>query len=152
MIKTVKNKQMIYEFITPSDAITFVADDEKLAIAVAIVLGKGKAGCSDENGNDLPTMYLFSKDPDKEISDKLGMPLKKFWEDNRENIITCLESFAYGNIRERKGYDDAIEAITDPVKLKEFKAKHEDRNRSSMNQWVKYAWDLAESLKKSENV
>lgn len=143
---------MIYEFITPSDTITFVADDEKIAIAATIIIGKGKAGCTDEQGKDLPTMYIFSKDPDKEIATELGMPLGDFFDTHREKIIACLESFSYTSITDRKIYDDAIQAITEPDKLKEFKAKHEDRNRSSMTKWVQHAWNVAESFKKkSEN-
>lgn len=35
---------MIYEVINPSDAITFKAEDEKLAVATVILLGEGQYG------------------------------------------------------------------------------------------------------------
>jgi len=52
----------IYEFITPSDPITFKADDDKVAFVCAAILGKGQAGCENKTtGESLPTMLMFSK-------------------------------------------------------------------------------------------
>lgn len=146
----------IYEFVTPSDAITFKTDDDKIAYACALILGKGKAGCHrrDENGNEvnLQTILIFCADPMPIIKEKLGMELDEFIEKNESKISECFLSFSYGKISERRTYDDAMEAITDEEKRKEFKAKHEDRNRTSMNQWVKGAWNIGEKLKKSADI
>ena len=35
----------IYKFITPSDPITFKAENDKIAYACVLFLGNGKAGC-----------------------------------------------------------------------------------------------------------
>lgn len=139
---------MIYELVTPSDPITFLAHKDTVATAAAIILGSGKAGCHDEKGNSLNTLYLFHPDPMPEIEKDLGMPLDKFIEQNWYELADCFESFAYGSIEDRKSYDDAIAAITEPQKLQEFKSKHEDRNRSSMSQWVQGAWDYGKALRK----
>lgn len=143
-----KNSDMtIYEFITPSDPITFKTDDDKVAFTCALLLGNGKAGCQNtQTDKSLPTMLMFSEDPDKEIKSFIGGDFKKFIEANKPKIKECFNSFAYGSVSERKTYDNALEAITDPKKLKEFKAKYEDENRTSMNQWVKEAWRYAERL------
>lgn len=141
---------MLYELITPSDPITFKAPNDKIAIAVAILLGHGKAGCHNEQGESLPTMYLFHPDPMPEIEKDLGAPFDTFFDAHAKEIAESLLSFAYGNIEDRRQYDDAVEAITDPEKLKAFKAKHEDRNRTSMSQWVKQAWKYGEKLLNSE--
>jgi len=54
----------IYEFITPSDPITFKADDDKVAFTCALLLGNGKAGCTNlKTGDSIPTMLMFAKDP-----------------------------------------------------------------------------------------
>jgi hypothetical protein len=138
---------MIYEFITPSDPITFKADDDKIAIAVSLLLGNGKAGCRKEDGESLPTMYLFHSDPLPEIEKSLGESLETFIDSNKDAIATAFDSFAYGSIEDRKQYDDATEAITDPAKLEEFKSKHEDRHRSSMSQWVQMAWKYGKAMR-----
>lgn len=137
---------MIYKLITPSDPITFLADDPKIAIAASLLLGNGKAGCKNEKGESLPTMYLFHPDPLPEIEKDLGCSLDSFLESNRHKLSECFLSFAYGDIEDRRQYDDAIQAITDPLELEKFKAKHEDRNRSSMSQWVKSAWSIGKKL------
>ena len=141
----------IYQFVTPSDPITFLADDDKVAFACALLLGNGKACCyrNDENGNEvnIPSMLMFVKNPEEVITEELGMDFDKFWDQNKSKIKACFNSFAYGSVQDRKTYDAAIEAITDFEKLKEFKAKHEDDNRSSMSKWVQGAWDMAEKIK-----
>lgn len=140
----------IYEFITPSDPITFKADNDKIAFVCVLLLGNGKAGCTNTATQEsIPSMLMFSKDPDKAIEDFIGGDFKEFLEANKSSIAECFKSFAYGSVSERRTYDNACEAITDPDKLKEFKAKHEDAERSSMSRWVATAWNYAERLSKS---
>lgn len=141
----------IYEFITPSDPITFKADDDKVAFTCALLLGNGKAGCTNlKTGDSIPTMLMFAKDPEKDIQDFIGGDFSEFLEGNKPKISECFKSFAYGSAYDRQSFDDACDAITDPEKLKEFKAKHEDKNRSSMSQWVKSAWRLGENILKEK--
>lgn len=143
-------KMMIYEFITPSDPITFLANDDKIAFACAIILGRGRAGCNryDEEGKEinLQSMCMFAPDPFYHINATLKRELNDFIAENKQAIAEAFKTFSYGNITERIAYNEALAAIADPEKLKEFKAKHEDRNRSSMSQWVKSAWKIADNL------
>jgi len=142
----------IYELITPSDPITFKADDDKIAFLCAVHLGNGQAGCrrTGENGNqiDIPSLMLFNPDPQKTADEHLGCSTDEFVELNKDKISACYLSFAYGSIEDRKTFDDALESITDKDKLDEFKVKHEDRNRSSMSRWVDLAWKYGKALKK----
>ncbi len=150
-MKTTENKMNIYEFITPSDPITFKADDDKVAYICAVLLGNGKAGCNNlTTGESLRTMLMFSQKPDKDIQDFIGEDVNEFIETNKPKIAACFNSFAYGSFSERQTYDNACEAITDPDKLKEFKEKYENDNRSSMSQWVKAAWRHGEHMSKIE--
>ena len=137
----------IYEFVTPSDQITFKTDNDKVAFTCALLLGNGKAGCKNETtGESIPTMLMFAKDPDSDIQNFIGGDFGEFIEANKHKISECFKSFAYGSVSDRKTFDEACEAITDQEKLKEFKAKHEDKNRTSMSPWVKSAWNLAERI------
>jgi len=141
---------MTYEFITPSDAITFVAPDDKVAFVCALVLGRGKAFCKREDGVDLDTCVLFRSEADVEtiVRDALGCGMPEFMESRWGEVADAFDTFAYGSFEDRRQYDDAVAAITDPEKLAEFKAKHEDRRRTSMSEWVRGAWDLAKSVRK----
>lgn len=138
----------IYKFITPSDPITFKAPDDKTAFAVSLIIGNGKAGTKNTaTGESLPSLLLFNPNVEVTINEFLGMDLEKFIEENKEKIKLTLMSFAYGDVSDRIQFDEACEAITEPDKLQAFKASHEDRNRSSVSGFVKYAWDIAERLK-----
>ena len=141
---------MIYDFITPSDPITFKADSKKVAYFCALILGNGKAGCNSENGESLGTMLMFDPNAKETAEEFLEESLDSFPKHYKEDVISCFQSFSYGSTSNRKTYDSAIEAITDPQELKEFKRKHEDENRTSMSQWVKSAWDYADSFKKAQ--
>jgi hypothetical protein len=142
-------QENIYELITPSDPITFKANDNKIAFFCAVLLGNGKAGCDNKTTDEsLPTMIMFSQNPDKDIADYIGCDLTKYVKANKLSIAKCFKSFAYGSVSDRETYDNACEAITNAKKLKEFKAKHEDKNRSSMSQWVKSAWQYGEQFSK----
>lgn len=134
-----------YEFITPSDPITFKADNDKIAFACAFILGSGNAGCTNlTTGEKLPTMLMFSEDPVKDVSEFIGGDFSEFIKDNKPKVAECFSSFCYGSAADRQTFDDACEAITDPEKLKEFRDKHEDKNRSSMSKWVRGAWKYAQ--------
>jgi hypothetical protein len=140
----------IYKFITPSDPITFKAENDKIAFVCTLILGNGKAGCvktpktNEEEEVNLPTIFIFDNDPEKTISDFLGFDIPTFANRNKKKIKECFASFCYGDVSDRKTYDDVLEAITDPEKLKEFKNKHEDSQRTSIPSWVKGAWKLSE--------
>ena len=139
----------VYEFITPSDPITFKTDDDKIAFVCAIALGNGKALCTNvTTGQDLHTNLMFSQDPFKEIEDFLGIEYYTYCEANRPKMAECFNSFAYGTVETRQIFDDACDAITDAEKLKEFKEKHENYNRTSSSRWVHTAWRYAKNLSK----
>lgn len=136
-----------YEFITPSDRITFKAQDDKIAYACALVLGNGKAGCKKSDGTNLQTMLMCHPEPMEPITSFLGKNLDDFIEGNLLLISECLESFAYTSITGREQYDRELEAISDLDEKQKFKLKHEDANRTSMSKWVQQAWIYGELLK-----
>lgn len=141
-----------YELVTTSDAITFKANNDNIAFACAVFLGEGQAGCvNTDSGDSLETILMFVPNALEIVKKQLGTTISDFIDENLVEISEAFTSFAYTSPAERQVYDDAIAAISDPNKLKEFKEKHEDKNRSSMSQWVKLAWQYGESLiKKSK--
>jgi hypothetical protein len=144
---------LIYEFITPSDPITFVAENDAIAWMTAALLAEGKAGCTREDGKNLETMTVFI-DENKRLDiyrKYLGTDdLDKFLTEHIEEIADAFLSFAYGDVNGRKLYETAIESITDPDKLEQFKRKYENDNRTSLNRWVTYAWTLGKAFKNKQ--
>lgn len=148
-----KSIDMVYEFITPSDKITCLADDDKVACLCAILLANGKAGCRREDGERLPAMWIFHNDPVPEIEKYLGSSMEEFLIANAKKMGECYLSFAYADFEERKRYDEMLaiaEGKGTPF-AKHFRMAHEDENRTSMSRWVQSAWQNGEALlKKSE--
>ena len=141
---------MIYEFVTVSDPITFTAESDSIAWMVASLLGEGKAGCTREDGKSINTMTAFvpeNKRPEI-YKEYIGTEdISSYVKEHKKEISDSFLSFAYGSVNQRKQYDAAITAITDPDKLEQFKAQHKDTQRTSMSRWVNYAWKLGKKLK-----
>lgn len=153
-METVINKKNIYEIINPSDEVTFVSDSDKVAYACAIIVGKGAYGCTNlKTQESLGTLLLFvSADVfEKQAAEFLEESFADFIQSHRKEIKESLLSFAYCSAQERTTFDDAVSAITEPDKLKAFKEKHDDRNRSSMNQICNNAWAIAESIQNQQS-
>lgn len=77
-----------------------------------------------------------------------GEDVKEFVIEHAQEIADAYKSFAYGSVSERRTYDAAIAAITDPKKLEEFKTVHEDQNRTSLSRWVDFAWKQGEAIQR----
>jgi hypothetical protein len=139
---------MIYEFITPSDPITFKAESDKIAFYCALLLGSGRAGLGKENGKpEMSPMLFLNPDPVKDIEEYIGVSIADFGDKNAAEIAEAFNSFAYGSISERSKYDAEIAAITDTEQLQLFRDKIEDQSRTSMSQWVKSAWQYSKHFK-----
>lgn len=140
---------MTYELINPSDPITFKADDDRIAFFCALLLGNGKAGMRREDGEKYESPLVFlSSDPMPGIDAFLGCPLADFDADNLPEIVACFRSFAYGGFSERKRYDATISNIENTKILDAFKKEHENKNRTSLSEWVKAAWRYADGFEK----
>lgn len=138
-----------YEFVTPSDPITFKASNDRIAFVVSLVLGNGKAGCSrilDQKQINVPSLFLFVSDPEAVIQEYLGEALDKFIEKNKQEIADSFCSFAYTSLDGRDQFDQTLDMIP-CEKKQEFLDMHEDTKRSSTSRWVKHAWKTGNGLK-----
>lgn len=144
-------KTMLYEFITPSDPITFRASNNSIAFVVSVALGQGKAGCQNQDtGENVDSLTaFFPEEVREEIYRRYcGDDAQSFVIEHAQEIADAYKSFAYGSVSERRTHDAAIAAITDPKKLEEFKTVHEDQNRTSLSRWVDFAWKQGEALQR----
>ena len=144
-------KTMLYEFITISDPITFRASNNSIAFVVATALGQGNAGCENrDTGESIDSMTAFMPDNERQevYRNYCGEDVKAFIIEHAQEIADAYKSFAYGSVSERRTYDAAIAAITDPKKLEEFKTVHEDQNRTSLSRWVDFAWKQGEEIQR----
>jgi len=138
---------MLYELINPSDAYTFHADDPLVAQAVAVLVGSGKMGLDDEEGNSYPTLLLFEKDVEAKLQEIFGKPMNEYVEDHHAELATALDSVMSVGRRERKNYDAALVRMP-PEQHESYRDEVHDRNRTSMSDFGTYAWQLAAQCRK----
>ena len=125
---------ILYEFITPSDPITFYAPDNDIAEAIAIFVGNGKAGISRVDGEEVPnTMVMFS------WADGQLVRFKKTMDNRITEVVTSGKTFAVCTSGFREEYDELTENGTNKDRIE----KWDDKHRSSMSNWC----DFARSLK-----
>ena len=139
---------MLYEFSNPSDPIVFRAERDIIACFCTLFLSNGKAFFKREDGvtpspDSLFLLGMSDADTEAILQETFG-DVNEFAEANRAAIADCYLSFSYGDFHSRREYEAALNAITDPDKLREFKEFHENLRRTSLNKWVKNAWELGE--------
>lgn len=142
---------MIYEFITTGDEITFAAISDNVAFACTVMVSQGKASCKrDNNGEelDLEAMMTNVTDPNRVIEGRLEMSLNQFVKENHAEMAKCFHSFAYGTVKDRGQYDEALAETQSAEEASGFKKNHESTNRTSLTAWVTMAWEFGEAIDK----
>lgn len=131
--------KILYEFINMSDKITFYAKNDDYARALTLLLGEGKAGCRKENGESIPyCMTAFQGSAPQEVYDQISEMVKNC----DEELIKALNSVAVCDFSEREIFDDYTEDGKNEEKWKKWDNKH----RTSLNDFGKYARGIAKNL------
>jgi len=143
---------MLFELVNPSDPYTFKTDDSKVAEVVALLVGNGKMGLTDEKGEKYDTMILFLNEEQTEthLTETFGEGgLAGFVDANLKAVADALDSVMSFGFTERRTFELAMEAIETEERREEYRAKVHDKNRSSMNDFGTYAWKMAKQLRES---
>ena len=136
---------MLYELINPSDQTHFEAPNLLVAALVTFLLGQGQYGAKpeDDEAAEVPIFLFGGADewwsehfPDEQMEGAADR--------HREVLVRSLRSVCYGDLRERRLYDDALAAITDEQKRAEFIESWNDKHRSSLNNIMGRAHKFAE--------
>lgn len=140
---------MEFELINPSDPYTFIAEDLETAALVVFILGEGKYGAETEDGNNEVPVFLFGG-AEEWYTSMFRRTITEGYEEKKKAVVSALESMMLGHFRDRKRYNAALSAITDPEKKKEFIKKWQD-DCNSLNNIGNEAHKLAEVINKQIN-
>lgn len=134
---------MLYDLVNPSDAVTFVAPDLKIAACVTILLGGGQYGADpiEEGAESVPIMIFGNGDA--WWTEHFDEPRDGVVERHADAIAEALRTVCYGGSKTRALFDSALAAIDDPEKKAAFVAEWNDRHRTSLNNIMGRAQDLA---------
>ena len=139
---------MLYEIVNPSDTITFSAPDFITAALVTLLLGGGAYSAKPENDQAESVPMFFFGGFDKWWEERFSEPANYAADRHAATVIPALRSVCLGGFAGRKLYDKALEAIDDPTKKAAFIADWNDQKRTSMNDIMGRAHDLANEMEK----
>lgn len=135
----------IYELINPSDPYTFEAGSIEVAGVAAATLSTGfgaqEVGCEDE-GESTPVMFGWDEWLKEHGIDSDWIAA------HRTEIADALDSFLIGNPADRQDVEDMLAELP-PDKQESWKARRQDRHRTSMNQIGESATNLARRLREN---
>lgn len=134
---------MIHEFINMSDKITFYASNDEIARAVTLLLGNGKCGCKDETGKDVPYCFTAFGNP---APDEVYKQIEEWVSTGNKELIKSLNTVAVCDFSEREIYDDYTENSNNQKRWE----KWDDKHRTSLNNFGKYARKLAKVLEEKQ--
>ena len=125
----------LYEFVTPSDPITFYAPDNDIAEAIALFVGNGKAGLKAVDESEVPnTMTAFAGGVQDEQLERFQATM----DERLGEVLAAGKTFAVCEVRYREEYNELTENSTNKDKV----AKWDDKHRTSMSDWCNYARNL----------
>ena len=138
----------IYELINPSDPYTFEAESIEVAGAAVVHLstnfGAREVGCEDGESESTPALFGW----EEWLKDR---GIDSDWiSAHRTEIADALDSFLIGDLTTRQDVEDTLAELP-PGEREAWKAKRQDRHRTSMTKIGEAATDLAKRLReKSE--
>jgi len=142
----------IYEIINPSDAYSLESDDFAVACVITCLLGEGKYGLMDAEGDTVMPILLFGTH-EKWFPEQFGKTLKQLLDEiSSGKLADCMDSVVIGDAKDRVMFYQAINLIDDPIKKQEWRNAWHNKKRSSLNDIGGYAKVLAAHLRKAKDV
>ena len=129
---------MIYDITNPSDTVTLEADDVAVAQAACLLLGEGRYGLTNAEGEEVLPLCMFEGQYE-EWAKGQNFDLKAVLENRREEVAACLRSAMCCGISDRVAI---VAAVGDDPKAV---ARYNDAKRSSLNDICGLAASLAKA-------
>jgi len=132
-----------YEIVNPSDQYTLQAERFEVACVTTLLLGDGKYGLRSTSDN-MPILLFGNHEEwvkrrfDCSVDELIASV-------SLDELATCLETVLIGD---RDVFELAIRRMTLESQA-EFKIEWHDKNRSSLNDIGRRAWDYAKSLREA---
>lgn len=135
-----------YELKNPSDPYTFLANDLETAALVAFALGAGAYGAKPKAAEEENVPIFLLGGAEEWYAEQFGHSVEEGLKTKNEALSDALASMMYGHFEDRRRYNAALDAITDPDKREQFIKEWQD-GISSLNDIGTRAHNLAKMLK-----
>lgn len=133
----------VYELINPSDPYTFEAPNIEVAGAAVVLLSPafGAKRVGDEVDERTPMLVGW-----EEWMKEHGIDDDAWWDAHRGQVADALDSFLIGKLAHRQDVLDMLAELPEG-KREAWRARRQDRHRSSINEIGETAYDLARQLR-----
>lgn len=142
--------ETLWELINPSDAYTMAGDDYDVAAVACLLLGEGHMGLVEIGGARRVPIMLFGLN-DAWAQEGFGCTVtdlcNRVMKEKRTALADALASVMIASPAERASYTLALEFIDDPTKRQTYRDRWHDRQRSSLNDIGKRAWEMADRIR-----
>lgn len=139
--------KLVFEVITPSDAMTLEAPDVRVAQVATLFLGEGKLGLRDAAGESVLPFFFFGGGFEGWVATEFPAGIDAFLDERAEEVAACLESITYGTRSDRA----AVAAMVGPDATREelvaALARWNEAKRTSLNDFASYGRELAARLR-----
>lgn len=119
------------EIVNPSDAYTIDGTDTQAACAAILILGEGKYGLLNSDGDRVMSVFLFGGH-EEFCQQMFGGTIDNYIDGHKADIAAALDTVRIGSIGDREELEEALEAMA-PSKRAAFLEKRNDNRRTSMN-------------------
>lgn len=141
----------VWNLINPSDPYTLVTDNFEVATVVCLLLGEGRYGLEEINGERRVPLMLFDVN-ERWFRETFGCTCQELFDrmvgDRRAEIVACLDSVLIGSPASRATYQEGLDLIDDPQKRAAWRTRWHDKRQSSMNDIGAQARRLADQIRK----
>lgn len=122
---------MEYKLINPSDPYTFIAEDLEVAALTVFSLTTLFGAKPKDSGAEEVPVFMFGGAEDW-YTEHFGRAVKEGMQAKRAAVADALASMMFGDFEDRRRYDCALKAITEPEARERFIREWQD-GHSSMN-------------------
>ena len=146
--QTKERETMLFNLINPSDPYTLEAEDLSTAAMAACLLST-TFGVESTYGSQ-SAMFLFMTEADLNgwFREHAGVDTATFVEEHRMAVADALASFVYGDVADRKLYNETMDLLSDEEAKLAFKDNWQDRI-SSLSNIGKAAWQRADEIREA---
>jgi hypothetical protein len=143
---------MLYNLINPTDLITFHAPDTQVAALAVLLFSNGKYGadCVDGTDADEDVPTFLKGGALAWWSARYDQPIVIVAQERMPEVLAALRSFVFGTPDQRRTYDVAIEALTDPVSRERFAYNWALKHAQSKTGIDKAAKEVAQMLEDNQ--
>jgi hypothetical protein len=129
-----EDHEQVYAITNPSDPYTIKGADKAALCVAVLVLGEGRYGLVDKEGETLMPILAFGGDAISWLHGEMGVTnLERYIEKNGELLADCLGSIIIGDFNDRWLVEKSLENAKCEEDTEQILKEWHDKRRTSLN-------------------